>query len=169
MANREGREFIPAFFVDVVEKGEVFPSGAAHWPLHITLFPPLEAPYYPYYGDKMRSVVNTMAPFDVTLSEDEPVMFGPNEDIPVRLINEAPRLRVIHDALVRTLANLTHDPTYRRPYNPHITIRPDIDLDPGKKIHIGGFSIVEKTVGSNGEIWTVVDKIGLKGIEAAQL
>lgn len=167
MANEEGREFIPAFFVDVVQKGEVFPRGAANWPLHLTLFPPLEEPYYPYYGDKLRSVVNTLAPFDITVGEDD--WFGPNYDVPVKRIQEAPRLRVIHNILVRTLANLTHDPTYRQPYNPHITIGPDATVETNEQIHIGGFSIVEKSVTPEGKIWTVVDKIGLKGIEATQL
>ncbi len=155
MPDGGSREFIPAFFVDVVEKGETFPRGK--WPPHITLFPPLLAPYYNYYGDTMRGVVNTLSPFDVTVGEDD--LFGPDHNVPVKRIQESPRLQVVHTALVRTLANLMHDPTYRQPYNPHITAQPGMTLATGDTVHVGGFSVVEKESG----VWTVVDKIGFKG------
>lgn len=155
MPSREQHEFIPAFFVDIVQKGETFPRG--EWPLHLTLFPPIQAPYRSYYGDKLRSVVNVLSPFDITVGEDD--MFGPDHDVPVKHIEEAPRLQVIHMALVRTLASLMHDPTYRQPYNPHITVQSGAMIETGETIRIGGFSVVEKT----DDKWTVVDKIGLWG------
>jgi hypothetical protein len=157
MPNGEQQEFAPAFLVDIVEKGETFPLG--DWPLHITLFPPLLTPYHDYYGDELRGTVNVMPPFDVTVGEDD--WFGPDHDLPVKRIAESPRLRLLHGALVGALANLMHDPTYRRPYNPHISVLPGMTIKTGDTVNIGGFSIVEKT----GRLWTVVDKIGLKGID----
>jgi len=155
MLDGELHEFIPAFFVDIVQKGETFSHG--EWPLHITLFPPLQTSYHGYYGDKLRSVVTALYPFDVTVGEDD--LFGPDHDIPVKRIEESPRLRVIHAALVRTIANLMHDPTYRQPYNPHITLQSGATIETGETINIGGFSVVKKA----GSVWTVVDKIGLNG------
>ncbi len=166
MAIEEGREFIPAFFVDVVQKGEVFPAGGDNWPLHMTLFPPIEEPYYPYYGEVLRSVINTMAPFEVVVGEDG--LFGPNFDVPVKRIEESPKLRLVHQGIVRTLSQLRHDPTYRQPYNPHVSIQPGKTIETGEKIYVGGFSIVEKSVTPDGKIWTVVDKIGMKGLEIAE-
>ena len=155
MSNGEQQKFVPAFFVDIVEKGETFPLG--DWPLHITLFPPILAPYLGRYGEQLRSTVNAMSPFDVTVGEDD--KFGPNKDLPVLRIAESPRLRALHGELVGALANLMHDPTYRQPYNPHISKIPGMAIETGDIINIGGFSIVEKKNG----LWMVTDKIGLRG------
>jgi|GEM_PF-2999943 len=156
MPNGEQQKFVPAFFVDIVEKGETFPI--ADWPLHITLFPPLQTPYLGRYGEDLRGAVDGLSPFDVTVGEDDE--FGPDNDLPVLRIEESPRLRGLYGALVDTLANLIHDPTYRQPYNPHISKKLGMTIQTGDTINIGGFSIVEK----KGSLWTVTDKIGLKGV-----
>ncbi len=87
-------------------------------------------------------------------------MFGPDYDVPVKLLEESLQLHRIHKELVRTVGTLLHDPTFRQPYNPHIAVGSDRTIETGEVIHIGGFSIVEKTISGR---WRIVDKIGLKG------
>ncbi len=152
-----GSKFLPAFFVDIVEVGQTFRSGDL--PLHVTLFPPLQARYEKEFGYVMKGVVNPQTPFEVTVGEED--LFGPEYDVPVFHIEESPQLKRIHQSLVHALGVLLHDDTYRQPYNPHITIRPgEQTVHTGDNILIGGFSIVEKNIRGN---WEVVDNIGLKG------
>lgn len=153
-----GGKFLPAFFVDEVTLGETFSAG--EWPLHITLFPPVDAPYEQEYGRHIRSFLNPLDPFYAKVGES--ALFGPNQDVFVRKIEANASLQTVHEGLVRALAYLTHDPTYRQPYNPHITTKEhDPKVQQGDAIWIEGLSIAAKAPDST--TWQVVDKIRLKG------
>lgn len=149
-------KFLPAFFLPVVERGQEFTSGAL--PLHITLFPPILAAYERRFGDEMRNKLNEYAPFTVTAAGEG--RFGPNQDIPVRLLEPSLSMQGMHAMLEVAIGGLLHDATYRRPYNPHITVADFSEVSAKQDITIGGLSIVEKVADGS---WKVVDKIGLKG------
>ena len=154
----ESQKFVPAFFVDIVEMGTVFESG--EWPHHITMFPPVEEPYRYEYGEQLRHAVNPMTPFDVVVGKS--ALYGPGREpnVPVMQIEPSLELQKIHTALVAAVSHLLHDPQYRQPYNPHITIySPHDAVTQGALIHVGGFSIAAK----RGHAWEIVDKIGLRG------
>ena len=149
-------KFIPAFFLPVVERWQEFPAG--QWPHHVTLFPPLEGEYNPELGERLRGELNQHYPFIVrTASEDA---FGPNKDIPVRLLEPSLSLQGVHYLIERAIGDIMHDKTYRQPYNPHITVETVNDVPKGASIFIAGLSIVEKRIGG---VWSVVDKVRLKG------
>ena len=152
----EGK-FIPAFFLPVVEIGQEFKSGE-RWPHHITLFPPLETTYDPEFGHSMRRQLNRHHPFIVRTAGE--AYYGPNNDQPVRLIEDDLRMQGMHYLLEKAIGDISHDETYRSPYNPHISVERHKELPRGVSIFIAGLSIVEKRFGG---VWTVVDKIGLKG------
>jgi hypothetical protein len=148
-------KFLPGFFLDVVHSGVDYQGGVL--PLHVSLFPPLRASYHRSYGNHLRDAVNPQVPFDITVGE--PDMFGPKFDVPVMKIEDSPELRRIHEELVKVVAILMHDASYRQPYSPHISLG-GRTLETGSTIHVAGFAIIEK---SSGSPWHVVDKVGLKG------
>lgn len=158
--SERSEKFLPAFFVPVVEQGEEFALGEL--PLHITLFPPLGQKYLEEYSDQLKAAMNPFSAFDVTVEKDD--LFGENHDIPVKRIYKSEELERVHGALVYCLGNLSHDSTWRRPYNPHISVpEAECQLQDGDTIYVGGFSIVQKS--SPASLWKVVDKIGFKGQE----
>ena len=161
-----GEKFLPVFFVDEVKIGETFTSG--DWPLHITLFPPLEATYQPSDGERIRFNVHAFEPFSVTAGEE--AMFGPAEDVHVRKIEQSDPLNRVHKGLVRALSRLSHDPQYRMPYNPHISeVASSTPVLKGTSMLLEGLSIAvqKQRITSGGELqktWEVVDKMRFKGI-----
>lgn len=153
-------KFLPAFFVDVVELGEEFPSGEL--PLHMTYFPPVKAPLTRKGIAEARRFINPMEPFSAQVGED--ALFGDAHDVPVKLIESTPRLVAVHRKLVDVFGNLSHDPRYRMPYRPHVTVGHDSSsIQTGDSIEIAGLSIVEKDPRT--DVWTVMAKIGLKGAQ----
>jgi hypothetical protein len=159
-----GEKFLPVFFVDEVKIGEEFSRG--EWPLHVTLFPPLETHYDEPLGKAIRFFVNPASPFYATVVEED--IFGPQEAIDegqgifVRKLEKESGLMKVHQGLVKALHNLRHDPTFRTPYNPHVSIdRYDLRLQEGDSVWIEGLSIAMKQ--PDATTWQVVDKIRLKG------
>lgn len=154
----QSAKFVPAFFLDVVEMGQEFRSGEL--PLHITTFPPVEAPYDRSFTEGMRAYLNKCRPFTVTVEGDD--MFGPEEDVPVKKFKNSLELLGMHLVHIYALGELLHDKTYTQPYNPHITVKTHEQLKDGTELKIGGFSVIEKTKSG---LYKVVDKVGLWGDE----
>ena len=150
-------KFFPGFFLDDIDESSHYRSGTL--PHRITLFPPLQQKYEPSFSDELRSSVHPLAPFEVEVGDT--AMFGDTvEPQLVRLIEPSQQLQLLHATIVRVLGHLIHDEQYRQPYRPHISVTAEDDILRGTKIHIGGFSVIEKV---RGQSWTVVDKIRLKG------
>lgn len=149
-------EFVSAFFVELVNTGDKFQPGEL--PLHITTFPPILRRYEFEFGKEVRGAVGSMEPFTVTVGESD--LFGPDRRTRVKRIEDSNELQHLHDKLVVAVGHLLHDPTYRQPYSPHISVSNYKDIPTGKQIEIAGFSIIGKI---DTGLWEVVDKIGLKG------
>ena len=149
-------KFLPVFFLPVVERGSEFPPDTL--PLHVTLFPPLQARYDPQFGDELRAQLNQHDPFIVKTAGE--AYYGPNEDIPTRLLQPSLSMQGVHALIELAIGHVLHDETYRRPYRPHISLKNFSDVTPNQSIFIAGLSIVEKHSGGD---WVVVDKVGLKG------
>ena len=114
------------------------------------------------YGDALREVVNPLDPFDVVVSGDN-VFDDFDKKIKVKLIKDSEQLQELHRRLVGVLGNLLHDPTYRQPYNPHISVKDLSDIPDERVIHIEGFTILEKVKGAS---WIVRDQMRLKGSQS---
>lgn len=159
-----GEKFLPVFFVDEVKIDAEFHKD--EWPLHITLFPPLETTYTDIAGTAIRSFVNPIEPFDAVVGEND--TFGTQEmiesgnGVPVRRIEENTRLYAVHRGLVQALAHLPHSAQFRTPYTPHISI-PEHDprATKGESLRVEGMSIAIRQPGS--ATWRVVDKMRFKG------
>lgn len=156
MSTEKAANFLPAFFLPVVEMGEQFASGEL--PLHITLHPPIEQPYEASFGEELRHELRQHEPFVVHTGEK--ALFGPDDDTLVQLLAPSLAMQGMHALINRAIGNLLHDDTYRQPYRPHISLERADDIPRGRALVIGGLAIVEKWQQDN---WTVVNKIGLKG------
>lgn len=159
-----GGKFLPVFFVDEVKLETKFQAG--EWPLHLTLFPPVKARYQPSLGKAIRTEVNLVAPFYAAVGGDD--VFGEPEAIDngmgifVRKLEENESLRKVHNGLVKVLSHLEHDPQFRRPYTPHVSIdQADSRLNQGSQLWVEGMSIVAREPGSR--LWQIVDKMRFKG------
>lgn len=157
-----GGKFLPAFFVEEVELGQTFARG--EWPLHMSYFPPVNTAFRPELAARLREYINPMPPFIAEVGEDD--MFGPDRDVPVKLMMPSKELIAVHRALVSVLQYLPHPAQYRTPFNPHVSVKEGgVQLETGDTIEIGGFSIVETTPYSPN--WQVLAKIGLRGTDMA--
>lgn len=156
MSAEKAAKFLPAFFLPIVEMGEQFAPGKL--PLHVTLHPPIEQPYESSFGAELRGELNQHEPFLVEAGDG--ALFGPEADVPVRLVAPSLALQGMHALINQAIGNLRHDATYRAPYRPHISVERLGDVPRNQTITIGGLAIVEKWRHEN---WVVVDKIGLKG------
>lgn len=150
-------KFLPAFFVDVVQLGEEFPSGEL--PLHMTYFAPLKTALRREYVEEARRYVNPLPEFTAHIGEPE--LFGDARDIPVMLVEPTKEVVQVHRMLSAAFGRLPHDRRFM-PFRPHVTVHgEDARLVEGGEIHIGGLSLVEKD--PRLDVWRVMAKIGLKG------
>lgn len=157
-----GEKFLPAFFVEPVELGQEFPKG--EWPLHMSYFPPVSASLRPEHVKRLREYINPMQPFMATIGDD--ALFGPAEDVPVKVMVERRELLAVHRKIVSVLQYLPHSTQFRTPFRPHVTVRAgDTTIETGDMVEVGGFSIAATT--EHASTWTVIAKIGLKGADMA--
>lgn len=117
-----------------MEVGAVF--SRASWPAHVTLVSnfvtsePVDA-----IGRALRRGGVPSAP--VTIEFDGTDFFGPDRDIPVRLVRPGPLVE-IHLGLIgelETLSDVREDePRYwREGYRPHLTLTPSVDAVDGER------------------------------------
>lgn len=160
-----GEKLLPVFFVDEVKIGETFDK--ADWPLHITLFPPVEAQYTSDLGIHMREYINPLEPFTARVNGED--TFGKQEAIdagqgtPVYTVERTRQLMIAHKGFIKALSHLPHDSTFRQPYNPHISKQHAYrQLAINEELYVEGLSVVKRDAGS--AQWTVADKMRFKGI-----
>lgn len=154
--NRFGTKFVPAFFVNPVEIGEEFNSG--EMPRHVTLFPPVLTNFTSdRIGQSLKTACSRIEPFSILVGDD--AWFGVNHDILVQRIQESKQLKLVHETLARVVGHLMHDPTFRQPYNPHVTVKRD-RLPFREELVVDCFSVVAKNDGGK---WLISDKVQFKG------
>jgi hypothetical protein len=159
-----GQKLVPVFFVDEVKIGESFDKQ--DWPLHITLFPPVEAQYTELLGKAMRFFINPIEPF--TAKIDGEALFGTDEEkalnkgVPVYTVERSTQLVIAHKGFIRALSHLPHNDTFRREYNPHVSKKHNTrSLSLGDELLVGGISVATSELGTS--TWTVADKMRFKG------
>lgn len=162
-----GEKLLPVFFVDEVKIGETF--DRRDWPLHITLFPPVEAPYSMDLGVRMREHINPLEPFTVRVNGE--ATYGPQEAIdagkgtPVYTVEKKRQLLAVHNGFIKALSRLPHDATFRQPYRPHISKQhAHRSLALNEELYVEGLSVVTREAGS--AQWTVADKMRFKATGA---
>lgn len=130
-----------------------------HSPQHLTLMQPF-TPNFTMATGAAEEVKTMLEPFEVHVAEQ--VMFGPNHDIPVRLIEPVDSLRLLHNALVVALEqrdiDLTRIDYIRNSYKPHIAVKPGApEIAKGQTFLVNHIAVMGK--GKNAR--TVLAKMSL--------
>lgn len=162
-----GEKLLPVFFVDEVKIGETFDKH--DWPLHITLFPPVEAEYSMELGIRMREYINPLEPFTVRVNGE--AVYGPQEAIdagngtPVYTVEKKRQLVAVHKGFIHALSHLPYDRRFMKKYKPHVSKQhARRALKIGEQLHVEGLSVVTREADSSQ--WTVVDKMRFKATGA---
>ena len=123
------------------------PVGAVFtkWPLHLTI-----VPWFLYEGDvnelieRMKQKLKDIRPFKIQVGDQK--MFGPNRDVPVKLVDKNVELTKLHSTIYHLLLSSGTQPE-REEYNtavytPHITVRGDRNIASGEIVTIDSVDIL---------------------------
>lgn len=108
-------------FLQDQQEGETFVRNAHKgWPLHITLFPWFEALDADALDSELADIAKKTKPFDVLVGAEK--MFGPNNDIPVNIIQDQTVLVQLHKKLNKVVTGEILESRWTGDgYNAHIT------------------------------------------------
>jgi len=152
MSNR----FVVVSFLD---KSPTEEFASSEWPLHMTLLPP-----FIYDGhlnevcDELDAIAVNTNRFSVRTNGD--ALFGPNEDIPVELIEPSEYLSELHTRLASLVTKLglayEHPSLSEDGYRFHITTQRGQRTPADAEIQINGFSLVDKQANNKTGVKKVV-------------
>ncbi len=122
------------------QKGEVFEQ----FPLHITLLPWFDVPYRQSLLHSVQNFATRQSPQRVEAAGE--AMFGPNEDIRVRLLGRVGSLHAMHEELLEIVSRqhgeiLTPEFVDKK-YVPHVTYQGDYGLEEGEVRTIDRLQVV---------------------------
>ena len=132
-------------FLNPLPNGAEFAS--TDWPLHVTLAETFAIQQdLPTLIDSISTVARHHEPVRTTAVNE--ANFGPNQDIPVILIDMPPTLMSLHNDIVSSLesncgASFNNPHYIKDGYVAHSTIRSDTQLHRGDSIIIDSLSIVD--------------------------
>lgn len=135
-------KYIVVYMLDKPALGERFTK----WPLHLTL-----KPWFQCAGST-EEVINQLGelakgtkPFMVRTGKT--AMYGPEFDVPVRLVEKTPELAEFHARicylLTKNKCRSENEEYSRENYSPHITIRGDRHISEGTEVLVSSIDIVE--------------------------
>lgn len=146
---------------------EVIAGGRfSKWPLHVTILP-----WFLDHPDetmqKLAVAVEDMRACRVSVGARilGPIaMYGDDEDVPVRPINNSTAVGVTHGILLTSFHSGLEDRTYvGGGYNPHLTIRDNNDPGEGFEFLLGSLSLIRH----DGDAKTIVATHPLIEVEGA--
>lgn len=110
-------------FLDDHKEGNTFVrSKHGGWPLHITIYPWFGVKNFDKFEQELTSITEFTRPFIVEVGEER--MFGKDQDVPVRIIENQSNLIKLHkkfDEIVASDGELFDSSWIRDKYNAHIT------------------------------------------------
>ncbi len=117
-------------------------------PQHLTFFHPFRAEYQQIALESITIVTKYFQQFPIEIGEA--ALYGPNKDIPVRLIRPKGILNAIHWALLGELesrsATLDDRRYIGRNYSPHITIKAGQPvLEAGQQLTVDNVALLHKS------------------------
>lgn len=142
--NEFTQKYVIAQFITPVSIGDEFASS--QWPLHVTI-----AGVFMIDWDQntvrveLRELLNSQNKFSVTVGEN--ALFGPNEDIHVKLLKQNDELKQLHLQVVKFLQDngaIFNNPEYQNEgFRPHITLKKDVQLHESDKVLFNELAIVD--------------------------
>lgn len=93
----------------------------------------------------LKGIAKDGQPFTTTVGDE--AMFGPEKDVPVRLVKKTSELMRLHSKLYFHLSQagclLENDEYTRENFMPHVTVRGDRHIARGAKVLVESIDIVE--------------------------
>lgn len=135
-------KYIVVFMLDKPVTGERFTK----WPLHITLKPWFQC------ADSTEKVINQLGELakntkSFKVRTGERAMYGPEFDVPVRLVEKTSELAELHARicylLTKNKCHSENEEYSRENYSPHITVRGDRNIEEAVDVTMDSFDIVE--------------------------
>jgi 2'-5' RNA ligase len=126
---------------------------SSEWPLHMTLLTPFELDQpFDAFTNSLNQIAENTAAFTVRTSDD--ALLGPDQDVPVSLIETNSHLRKLYASLMAVAINENlefEDPLISGENNKfHITTQNGTKAPDNVDISINDFSLIDRRV--NGEI-----------------
>ena len=152
-------EYLLTSSIDPIKKGEQFTDGLL--PRHITIQQWFTLQYAPAFKNALQNLATTLEPIEITAMED--AEFGPNNDVPVRLVRNMGRLARLHtkiSELIERFGGELKNPEWAGDgYNPHMTYVDGSALEEGETVSLRTIEMIRRENG----IRTVEMVLGLSG------
>lgn len=152
-ARSSSATFLPAFFVEPLERGEMIEKG--NEPAHIALYPPIAMSYRPKVDELVRFAVKDVTASEVELGKRE---YTHNSESAFRVMGNV-SLSMAYRAIFTMFHSFSREtispfrPTVAVPYGPSL-------LREGQKFAFDSISIIETH--DQTDRWEVVDIIALR-------
>lgn len=154
-ARASSATFLPAFFVEPLERGEMIERG--NEPAHIALYPPIAMPYRPKVDELVRFAVKDVQPSDeVTLGERR---YNEHEDTSAFRVMGNLSLSLAYRSFFTMLRSFSRESAL--PFQPRVVVPygPSM-LHEGQKLRFDRISVLETY--DQTDAWEVVDVIHLR-------
>lgn len=122
------------------QKGEQFEQ----FPLHVTLLPWFDVPYRQSLVNSVQNFATRQSPQEVKATDE--ALFGPNEDVRVRLLGRVGSLHAMHEELLEIVATqrgeVLNPEFIGDKYAPHVTYQGEQGLEENETRVISRLQIV---------------------------
>lgn len=154
-------EYLLTSSIDPIKKGEQFTDGSL--PRHVTIQQWFTLRYAPAFKNALQNFATTLEAIEITATED--AEFGPNNDVPVRLVRNMGRLARLHTKtgeLIERFGGELKNPEWTGDgYNPHVTYVDGIALEEGETVSLRTIEMIRRENG----VRTVEMVLGFSGNE----
>lgn len=147
-------EYLILLPVEPLRRFDSYPAGQS-LPLHCTVmhwFRIRSVASYMALNKKLELLASGVKPGAIELVSHEPALFGPNNDVPVHVLQRNERLNLLHTEILLFLALIKSVPEERRwvgaGYRPHVT-NTDKAFEPGQKYVPKHLVLVERSEDKN--------------------
>jgi len=153
-------EFLVTSSLEPLKKGEQFEKEL---PRHVTVLQWFSVPYEQAFINSLQNLAARTEPFEITAGEE--ALFGPNNDVPVRVLRRIGRLAAIHSdilAIVARQAGEVRNPQWAGDnYHPHITYVDGCALEENETAVLDNLELIRREEGE--KLKTVVSALKMTG------
>ncbi len=152
-------EYLLTSSIDPIKKGEQFVDGPL--PRHVTLQQWFTLDHVPAFKNALQNLATTLEPVEIIGGEN--AEFGPNNDVPVRLVRNIGRVARLHTKtgeLIERFGGELRNPEWAGDgYNPHVTYVDGAALDEGEAVTLRTIEMIKREDG----VRTVEMVLGFSG------
>ena len=143
-----------------IERGQTFEGSL---PLHVTVQQWFSLEYERAFINALQNLATRFEPFDIEGGDE--ALFGPNNDLPVRLVRRVGRLARLHaqtGELVTRFGGELRNPEWAGDrYNPHVTHVDGAELKEGEVVTLRTIELIKSV--PDERIKTVVSALPFSG------